>query len=282
MPTRPASRSPSSRPVPPAPGSTPPGSPRRERSSSTTRRPSGWTRRCRWWSPGSTTTPSAGHEGIIANPNCTTMVLMMAVGPLHRAATVRHMVATTYQSVSGAGQTGMDVLAAEIELLAADPGRLAARRLGRPWRGPVPAADRVQRHPPRRPVHRRPGTPRRSGSWSTRPARSWATANPGGADLRAGTGDGGPLDRRHARLRAGHGPGRGARPPLRRPRASRSGATTRCPPRSTAPGSTPRSSAGYGEPWAGPAEYRCGRSATTCARGRRSTPSRSPSCFPRC
>ncbi len=62
-----------------------------------------------------------GHEGIIANPNCTTMVLMMAVAPLHRAATIRHMVATTYQSVSGAGKTGIDVLAAEVELLAADP-----------------------------------------------------------------------------------------------------------------------------------------------------------------
>jgi aspartate-semialdehyde dehydrogenase len=68
---------------------------------------------------------AAGHDGIIANPNCTTMVLMMAVGPLHRAATVRHMVATTYQSVSGAGRTGMGVLAGEIDLLATDPDALA-------------------------------------------------------------------------------------------------------------------------------------------------------------
>ncbi|MBA2337580.1 MAG: aspartate-semialdehyde dehydrogenase [Acidimicrobiia bacterium] len=68
----------------------------------------------------------ATHQGIIANPNCTTMVLMMAVAPLHRAARLRRLVATTYQSVSGAGKTGMDVLADEIGLLSADPAALAA------------------------------------------------------------------------------------------------------------------------------------------------------------
>jgi aspartate-semialdehyde dehydrogenase len=48
-----------------------------------------------------------GHQGIIANPNCTTMALMMAAGPLHRAAGLRDMVATSYQSVSGSGQQGV-------------------------------------------------------------------------------------------------------------------------------------------------------------------------------
>ncbi len=48
-----------------------------------------------------------GHQGIIANPNCTTMALMMAAGPLHRAAGLRGMVATSYQSVSGSGQQGV-------------------------------------------------------------------------------------------------------------------------------------------------------------------------------
>ncbi len=52
----------------------------------------------------------AGHDGIIANPNCTTMVLMMAAGPLHRRYGLRRMVATSYQSVSGSGMQGMDVL----------------------------------------------------------------------------------------------------------------------------------------------------------------------------
>ena len=43
------------------------------------------------------------HGGIIANPNCTTMAVMMAVGPLHHAARLVHMNATSYQSVSGSG-----------------------------------------------------------------------------------------------------------------------------------------------------------------------------------
>ena len=53
---------------------------------------------------------AGGHDGIIANPNCTTMTLMMAAGPLHRHAGLARMVAMSYQSVSGAGMTGMDTL----------------------------------------------------------------------------------------------------------------------------------------------------------------------------
>lgn len=45
----------------------------------------------------------ARHRGIIANPNCTAIVLCMAVWPLHRAARIARMVVSTYQSVSGAG-----------------------------------------------------------------------------------------------------------------------------------------------------------------------------------
>jgi aspartate-semialdehyde dehydrogenase len=67
----------------------------------------------------------AEHQGIIANPNCTTMVVMMAAGPLHRAAGLRSMTATSYQSVSGTGQTGMDVLAHEIDVLGKDRELLA-------------------------------------------------------------------------------------------------------------------------------------------------------------
>ncbi|HEX9854329.1 MAG TPA: aspartate-semialdehyde dehydrogenase [Acidimicrobiia bacterium] len=67
----------------------------------------------------------AGHGGIVANPNCTTMVLMMAAAPLHRAAGLSHLVATSYQSVSGSGHTGMTVLSDEIEVLAKDPELLA-------------------------------------------------------------------------------------------------------------------------------------------------------------
>jgi aspartate-semialdehyde dehydrogenase len=45
--------------------------------------------------------------GIVANPNCTTMVAMPALGPLHRAAGLRRLVISTYQAVSGAGPTGV-------------------------------------------------------------------------------------------------------------------------------------------------------------------------------
>jgi aspartate-semialdehyde dehydrogenase len=48
-----------------------------------------------------------GHHGIIANPNCSTIVLLMAVWPLHRANPIRRMVVSTYQAVSGAGMRAM-------------------------------------------------------------------------------------------------------------------------------------------------------------------------------
>jgi aspartate-semialdehyde dehydrogenase len=43
------------------------------------------------------------HKGIIANPNCTTIVMVMALKPLHDHARVKRVVATSYQAVSGAG-----------------------------------------------------------------------------------------------------------------------------------------------------------------------------------
>jgi aspartate-semialdehyde dehydrogenase len=60
------------------------------------------------------------HQGIIANPNCTTMTLMMAAGPLHRTAGLRSMVATSYQSVSGSGQQGVVELIDQTDLLRND------------------------------------------------------------------------------------------------------------------------------------------------------------------
>jgi aspartate-semialdehyde dehydrogenase len=51
-----------------------------------------------------------GHRGIVANPNCTTVVTAMALAPLHRAARVRRVVATSYQAVSGAGVRGVEDL----------------------------------------------------------------------------------------------------------------------------------------------------------------------------
>jgi aspartate-semialdehyde dehydrogenase len=50
------------------------------------------------------------RRNIIANPNCSTAQLVVALKPLHDAATIRRVVVATYQSVSGAGKSGMDEL----------------------------------------------------------------------------------------------------------------------------------------------------------------------------
>lgn len=49
-------------------------------------------------------------RNIIANPNCSTAQMMVALKPLHDAATIKRVVVSTYQSVSGAGKGGMDEL----------------------------------------------------------------------------------------------------------------------------------------------------------------------------
>ena len=50
------------------------------------------------------------QRNIIANPNCSTAQLLVALKPLHDAATIKRVVVSTYQSVSGAGKAGMDEL----------------------------------------------------------------------------------------------------------------------------------------------------------------------------
>jgi aspartate-semialdehyde dehydrogenase len=49
----------------------------------------------------------AKHQGIVANPNCSTIQMVVALKPLHDAARVRRVVVSTYQSVSGAGMKGI-------------------------------------------------------------------------------------------------------------------------------------------------------------------------------
>jgi aspartate-semialdehyde dehydrogenase len=53
------------------------------------------------------------QKNIIANPNCSTMQLMVALKPLHDAATIKRVVVATYQSTSGAGKEAMDELFAQ-------------------------------------------------------------------------------------------------------------------------------------------------------------------------
>jgi aspartate-semialdehyde dehydrogenase len=52
-------------------------------------------------------------KGIVSCPNCTTMIPVTALAPLHRAARIDRLVVSTYQSVSGAGQVGMHELDAQ-------------------------------------------------------------------------------------------------------------------------------------------------------------------------
>ena len=48
-----------------------------------------------------------GHRGLIANPNCSTIVMLLAVAPLHHTAGLKRVIVSTYQSVSGAGAKAM-------------------------------------------------------------------------------------------------------------------------------------------------------------------------------
>ena len=54
-------------------------------------------------------------KGIIANPNCTTLSLIVAMAALHRAYGLREMVVASYQAASGAGQAGIDTLYAQTD-----------------------------------------------------------------------------------------------------------------------------------------------------------------------
>lgn len=58
------------------------------------------------------------HRGLIANPNCTTAVALMALYPLHRAFGVRRVVAASYQAVSGSGARAIDELRSQAKAAA--------------------------------------------------------------------------------------------------------------------------------------------------------------------
>jgi aspartate-semialdehyde dehydrogenase len=60
------------------------------------------------------------HRGIIANPNCTTTVMLMALYPLHKIFRVHRVFAATYQAVSGSGTSGVEELTRQIKTWADD------------------------------------------------------------------------------------------------------------------------------------------------------------------
>lgn len=57
-------------------------------------------------------------RGIISNPNCTTLSMIVALGALHRDYELKELVVSSYQAASGAGQAGIDILREQINLVA--------------------------------------------------------------------------------------------------------------------------------------------------------------------
>jgi aspartate-semialdehyde dehydrogenase len=58
------------------------------------------------------------HKGIIANPNCSTIIALMALAPLHREFGIKRLIASTYQAVSGAGAAGLAELEEQVRSFA--------------------------------------------------------------------------------------------------------------------------------------------------------------------
>ena len=59
------------------------------------------------------------HHGIISNPNCATIIGLVPLWPLHQAAGLKRIIASTYQAASGAGKPGLDELEREMACIAA-------------------------------------------------------------------------------------------------------------------------------------------------------------------
>ncbi|MEE3182068.1 MAG: aspartate-semialdehyde dehydrogenase [Planctomycetota bacterium] len=56
----------------------------------------------------------AAHQGIIANPNCSTIIMVVALQPIHELSALTRVVVSTYQAASGAGAKGMEALRREL------------------------------------------------------------------------------------------------------------------------------------------------------------------------
>ena len=61
----------------------------------------------------------SSHSGILANPNCTTAITLMALHPLHRAFGLRRIIASSYQAVSGTGARAIEELRDQVEAISA-------------------------------------------------------------------------------------------------------------------------------------------------------------------
>lgn len=73
----------------------------------------------------------AGNPGIVANPNCTAAIMLMALAPLHRAAKVKRVIVSSYQAVSGKGARAMEECIEQSRALLAT-GDLDRKKLAKP------------------------------------------------------------------------------------------------------------------------------------------------------
>lgn len=69
----------------------------------------------------------AAHQGLIANPNCSTIITLMGLAPLHRRVPIRRVTAVTFQSVSGTGRAAIDELDRQVHEWA--DGRVPTREV---------------------------------------------------------------------------------------------------------------------------------------------------------
>ena len=72
------------------------------------------------------------HRGVIANPNCTTTVMLMALYPLHKIFRVHRVFASTYQAVSGSGSRGVEELTRQTSALVKPEAAAGATRRPQP------------------------------------------------------------------------------------------------------------------------------------------------------
>ena len=150
------------------------------------------------------------NRGIIANPNCTTAITLMALYPLHQEFRVKRIFAASYQAVSGTGAQAIEELRAQVHAVVQWPARGEER---------LSAPDRLQRAAARRFLPRNRLHEGRDEDAERRPAHHAPPDLQGLGDVRARAGlsraqRGGECRIREARLAQGRprGAGPGARP----------------------------------------------------------------------
>ena len=214
------------------------------------------------------------HNGIIANPNCSTIISMVAIQrPSRSFRPSRPSTASTYQAVSGAGAGGLAELEAQVRAYAA--GKATARR-------DLPLSDRLQPHPPdrlalRKRLHHRGDEDAKRGTQDPAPA-----GNEGDLHLRARAGFALAFHQpKHANA-AGKISVEAAREAIAKAKGLQAGGRSgeQAVPHAAGhqrPGPV-STSAASGTTWWTNGRWRCGARATRFARARPPTPCRSRNC----